>query len=378
MRRTFAAGCFALWSVAAFAQNPGIIYSGASPAANDCVKFINRSLVTTTGAACATATAPGGSNLQVQYNNAGAFGGYTNTQLTALINAATNSLSGALPAWPGNTTTFFRGDGSYAALPSSFSGLANPSALCQMTANNGVATTAMRSDGSCAIDPAIAPTMSGIWHFSNATGSSNAITGAVVVTGGLGVGDNINGNGNVRAGDGSAFYWVAGGEWRSGTAIGNKSVKFIDNSGANSFTLTAPCATATPCFQFGGANNATPINQIAMTVGSRPGTDSNVGGGNLSVGSGIGTGTGTLSALLLQSPILVGSGTGAQTQTTGWTIKGGQAVATGYTVSTLPTGITGGHAYVTDAVACTFLAALTGGSTTVCPVFFNGTAWVGG
>lgn len=37
----------------------------------------------------------------------------TQTQLTALINAATASLSGALPAWPNNTTTYFRGDGTY-------------------------------------------------------------------------------------------------------------------------------------------------------------------------------------------------------------------------------------------------------------------------
>lgn len=37
-------------------------------------------------------------------------------QLTTLINPATASLSGAIPAWPNNTTTFFRGDGSYAGL----------------------------------------------------------------------------------------------------------------------------------------------------------------------------------------------------------------------------------------------------------------------
>lgn len=38
------------------------------------------------------------------------------TQLTTLINIATASLSGALPAWPNNTTTYFRGDGTYATL----------------------------------------------------------------------------------------------------------------------------------------------------------------------------------------------------------------------------------------------------------------------
>lgn len=38
------------------------------------------------------------------------------TQITTLVNLATASLSGALPAWPNNTTTFFRGDGTYATL----------------------------------------------------------------------------------------------------------------------------------------------------------------------------------------------------------------------------------------------------------------------
>lgn len=38
----------------------------------------------------------------------------TQAQHTAMLNLATASLQGALPAWPNNTTTFFRGDGTYA------------------------------------------------------------------------------------------------------------------------------------------------------------------------------------------------------------------------------------------------------------------------
>src|ERR1700726_47829 len=37
----------------------------------------------------------------------------TQTQLTSLINVATTSLSGALPAWPNDATKFFGGDGVY-------------------------------------------------------------------------------------------------------------------------------------------------------------------------------------------------------------------------------------------------------------------------
>ena len=58
---------------------------------------------------------PGGSNGQVQYNNSGAFGGLTNVQLTADINAFTTSLSGAAPASGGGTTNFLRADGTWAA-----------------------------------------------------------------------------------------------------------------------------------------------------------------------------------------------------------------------------------------------------------------------
>ncbi len=51
----------------------------------------------------------------------------------------------------------------------------------------------------------------------------------------------------------------------------------------------------------------------------------------------------------------------------------------GYTVATLPAAPgRGARAYVTDATAPTFLGTLTGSGTVVCPVFYNGSAWVAG
>jgi hypothetical protein len=47
-----------------------------------------------------------------------------------------------------------------------------------------------------------------------------------------------------------------------------------------------------------------------------------------------------------------------------------------YTVATLPAGTQGDMAFVTDANAPTYLGALVGGGAVVCPVFYNGTAWV--
>lgn len=54
-----------------------------------------------------------------------------------------------------------------ANLPSSFSGLANPTASLGLAAINGSATTAMRSDGAPALDVTIAPTWTGIHTWSN-------------------------------------------------------------------------------------------------------------------------------------------------------------------------------------------------------------------
>jgi hypothetical protein len=78
-----------------------------------------------------TTTITGGTTTRVLYDNAGTIGEYTNAQLTALINAATASLPGALPAWPNNTTTFFRGDGTYATL--NCSALGGSGAFCSGT-----------------------------------------------------------------------------------------------------------------------------------------------------------------------------------------------------------------------------------------------------
>lgn len=66
---------------------------------------------------------PGGTPGQVQYNNAGVFGGLTNTQLTANINDFTSSLSGAVPASGGGTTNFLRADGTFAAPSGGGSGI---------------------------------------------------------------------------------------------------------------------------------------------------------------------------------------------------------------------------------------------------------------
>ena len=71
-------------------------------------------------------------------------------------------------------------------------------------------------------------------------------------------------------------------------------------------------------------------------------------------------------------------GTGAQGSTACAFQLTKLSLRNGVVVASLPSGTTGDMMYVTDAVACTFLATITGGGSTVCPVFYNGSAWVGG
>lgn len=139
--------------------------------------------------------------------------------------------------------------------------------------------------------------------------------------------------------------------------------------------ITSP-TTAT--LQLGLADAAAPVAQTLRAQGSRSGTDTNIGGANLTIQPGTGTGTGTISTLILRSPVAVGSGTGAQTQTTGLTIRAGTAVMTSYTVAALPTAATAGagaRAFVTDALTPVFGSEVVGSGAVGVPVYSTGSAW---
>jgi hypothetical protein len=67
---------------------------------------------------------------------------------------------------------------------------------------------------------------------------------------------------------------------------------------------------------------AAPVGRTLRAEGSRPFTDVNVGGANLTLAAGPGTGTGSPSAIVLQTPTTTGSGSGAQSQVSRATIDG--------------------------------------------------------
>jgi len=86
--------------------------------------------------AATTGGTPGGSSGQIQYNNAGAFGGLTDTQLTTHIDAFTSAQKGAVPASGGGTANFLRADGLWAVPPGGGAGGSPGGSNLQVQYNN--------------------------------------------------------------------------------------------------------------------------------------------------------------------------------------------------------------------------------------------------
>lgn len=285
---------------------------------------------------------------------------------------------------------------SYVASTLTIPSASNPSASVGTSAVNGTAATFMRSDAAPALSQSIAPTWTGIHTFNAARvqlpvvaqfgGTTSSFPELLRSGSGLTVAlaDGSDNTGLtvatvVATGGGGASASLGreatGGGLRLGSLL---QVKWSSTTAHNGTSDLFQTRSAAATLQLGDFNAASPVDQTLQAQGSRSGTDSNTGGASLTIRPGAGTGTGTLSSLILQSPVAVASGTGSQTQTTGLTIKGGQAVHSSYTVATLPTGITGGTAYVTDgdaALGWGATAVNSGAGATKYLVWFNGTNW---
>lgn len=162
----------ALASTPAYAQNVTCSTAPLGNSTNRCAstEFVQDAIT------AIPAVTPGGSNGQVQYNNAGAFGGLTNAQLTALCQQFTNLLSGCVPGSGGGTTNFLRADGAWAAptggLPPGTVVVTNApfNATCDGIAND---TSAIQSAINSGAKVVILPGICGV--SGNLTGVSNQL-----------------------------------------------------------------------------------------------------------------------------------------------------------------------------------------------------------
>lgn len=158
----------------------------------------------------AAAVAPAGTSGQVQYNNAGAFGALTDTQLTTHVNPFTSSLSGAAPASGGGTANFLRADGTWSAPPS-----ANPFPITPSGSTQSVGQITVSGSNS---GMAIVPTGTGALMLAIPDGSS---------TGGNARGDytidlqTLRNNANqVASGSGSVVI----GEYNRATGVNSNAI----------------------------------------------------------------------------------------------------------------------------------------------------------
>lgn len=120
MRKFLLAALLALGVSPAWAQNPQCPTRPIGDSTNACAStaFVQNQLAAGTATLKVGITPiTNGTSTRVLFDNAGILGEYTNTQLTALCQSFTSSLSGCVPASGGGTVNFLRADGSWATPP---------------------------------------------------------------------------------------------------------------------------------------------------------------------------------------------------------------------------------------------------------------------
>jgi hypothetical protein len=154
-------------------------------------------------------------------------------------------------------------------------GVANPTALVGLTAVNGTATTAIRSDGAPALSQAIAPTWTGVHVFAATVGTPVSIDFTSASQDALLMADSNTGGRTLRMGPGSGgtaaaligFFDNAAGALRMGISATGQVLINAPSSGialtTSTFALTAAAPTvAAAQVGFGGTTSTTASTTI--------------------------------------------------------------------------------------------------------------------
>lgn len=366
-----------------------------------------------------SSVAPGGSNLQIQYNNSGSFAGNgslgpSNTILgTGAGSSITTSLRSTIYGVSAATSTISQSDITafgFEALKLSVTGGNNQNtafgsgAGAKVTSGNEF--TAVGFNACNGVSTGNENTCLGWLAGGQQNGNFNVWISAGVSLTGTGNGNTVVGDVAVRnATDANALTLVgnnaakdATGSIAGWTGVGQNV--FLHNTNTNSNNDSTAigrnaCSGANGSASFRGisclGSNTGGVLSSATNSTLIGGGTSKVGNATFASGSGVilmGSGNvtvdtpaaGTSNYINIENVITV-TGTDIVTSSN-ITITGLTKLSSGYTIGgTLPAaGTAGRRAYVTNQLTTCAVtgAALTGGGSVVCPVFDNGSAWVGG
>jgi hypothetical protein len=176
-----------------------------------------------------------GANTVIGSIAGGAPSALSSAQITAMINLTTSSLPGALPAWPNNTTTFFRGDGTYVTLNAAALGGLGTGVATALGVNVGTAGAPIVNGGALGTPS------------SGTVGTSMTLGGVTLGLGSDATGDVYYNNGGVltrlpKGTNGQVLELVSGlPAWASAAGTGTVT-QIVAGSAAVTGTCTTSCA----------------------------------------------------------------------------------------------------------------------------------------
>lgn len=223
----------------------------------------------------------------------------------------------------------------------------------------------------------------GLGTANNVAFNTLALGGAVLTTEKLGVTGDVNVSGAVVAGSAVAGRYFE-------TFGGSLPTNGLGLPIANAVSIYTNGTEGVRVNNITGISLNLPVNLVSQnTTNAATITNNNANGFQLTNGAPsatvptliprrASTTTGIGSQASGNMDLIAGGTDIARVTNTGLRMQNGALGTKAFTVATLPAGTQGDRAHVTDANGPVFLAAVVGGGAVVCPVFYNGAAWVVG